>query len=101
MFDGKVNRKYPSLEYCERTEAVKIYAYNGRCNVSGRNVRVTRERMKLSQEQLAARMQVQGVPLTQKAISRIETGERVVADYELMLLAKALNTSVTALLDTQ
>ena len=54
---------------------------------------------KLSQDQLAARMQVEGVPLTQKAISRIETGERVVADYELMLLAKALNTSVMVLLD--
>ena len=78
---------------------MKIYAYNGRCNVSGRKVRELRERMKLSQDQLAARMQVQGVPLTQKAISRIETGERVVADYELMLLAKALNTSVAVLLD--
>ena len=78
---------------------MKIYAYNGRCNVSGRNIRLIRERMKLSQDQLAARMQVEGVPLTQKAISRIETGERVVADYELMLLAKALNTSVTVLLD--
>ena len=80
---------------------MKIYAYNGRCNVSGRNVRLIRERMKLSQDQLAARMQVEGVPLTQKAISRIETGERVVADYELMLLAKALNTSVEGLLDTR
>ena len=99
MFNGKVNRKYPSLEYCERTGAVKIYSYNGRCNVSGQKVRELRERMKLSQDQLAARMQVQGVPLTQKAISRIETGERVVADYELMLLAKALNTSVMILLD--
>ncbi len=78
---------------------MKIYSYNGRCNVSGRNVRIIREQMKLSQDQLAARMQVQGVPLTQKAVSRIETGERVVADYELMLLAKALNTSVTVLLD--
>ena len=78
---------------------MKIYAYNGRCNVSGQRIREVRERMKLSQDQLAARMQVQGVPLTQKAISRIETGERVVADYELMLLAKALNTSVTVLLD--
>ncbi len=79
---------------------MKIYAYNGRCNVSGQNVRLLREGMKLSQEQLAARMQVEGVPLTQKAISRIETGERVVADYELMLLAKALNTSVSVLLGT-
>lgn len=78
---------------------MKIYAYNGRCNVSGNNVRIFRERLGLSQEQLAARMQVKGVPLTQKAVSRIETGERVVADYELMLLASVLNTSVQGLLD--
>ena len=80
---------------------MKIYAYNGRCNVSGRKVRELRERMKLSQDQLAARMQVQGVPLTQKAISRIETGERVVADYELMLLAQVLGTTVGALLGNE
>lgn len=78
---------------------MKIYAYNGRCNVSGRNVRVFREQQGLSQEQLAARVQVEGVPLTQKAVSRIETGERVVADYELMLLARVLNVSVRELLD--
>lgn len=77
---------------------MKIYAYNGRCNVSGRNVRAARERLGLSQEQLAARMQVQGVPLTQKAISRIETGERVVADYELLLLAQVLGTTTDKLL---
>lgn len=77
---------------------MKIYAYNGRCNVSGQNVRAARERLGLSQEQLAARMQVEGVPLTQKAISRIETGERVLADYELMLLARVLGTTATQLL---
>lgn len=77
---------------------MKIYAYNGRCNLSGQRVRAARERLGLSQEQLAARMQVEGVNLTQKAVSRIETGERVVADYELMLLARTLGTSVSRLL---
>ncbi len=77
---------------------MKIYAYNGRCNLSGPQVRAVRDQLGLSQEQLAARMQVEGVPLTQKAISRIETGDRVVADYELMLLAKVLKTSISHLL---
>ena len=44
----------------------------------------------LSQEQLAVRLQLDGLGLTQKAISRMETGERVVADYELVHLARAL-----------
>jgi len=34
----------------------------------------------------------------QKAISRIETGDRIVADYELQYLADALETSILNLL---
>ena len=78
---------------------MKIYSYNGRCNISGRSIRAIRERMKLSQEQLAARMQVEGIPLTQKAVSRIESGDRVVADYELMVFSLVLNTPIQSLLD--
>lgn len=35
-------------------------------------------------------MQLKGHSLTQKAVSRIETGIRVVPDYEIPLLAEAL-----------
>lgn len=77
---------------------MKIYKYNGRCNVSGDNIRLLRERSKLSQEQLAAKLQLMGLPIHQKAISRIETGDRVVADYELMLLAQVLGVDIYALL---
>lgn len=52
----------------------------------------------LSQEQLAVRLQLDGLGLTQKAISRMETGERVVADYELVHLARALEVGVLELL---
>lgn len=78
---------------------MKIYRYNGRCNLSGRAIRDARVEMGLSQEQLAARMQVEGIPLTQKAISRIESGERVVADYELKVFAAVLGLSVLELLE--
>ena len=50
-------------------------------------MRRIREGKKLSQEQLAAWLQLEGLSINQKAISRIETGERVVADYELLYLA--------------
>ena len=65
---------------------MKIYRPGGRCNISGERVRRARERAGLSQEQLAVRLQLDGLGLTQKAISRMETGERVVADYELVHL---------------
>lgn len=77
---------------------MKIYKPDGRCNVSGEKVKAARERAGLSQEQLAAKIQLAGLSITQKAISRIETGDRVVADYELQYLADALGTSVLYLL---
>ena len=58
-----------------------------------------REREGMSQEQLAAQIQLMGVPMIQKAISRMETGERVVADYELMLIAQICGADVKDLLD--
>ena len=77
---------------------MKIYKYNGRCNVSGVQIRKYREQAKISQEQLAARLQLEGVNLSQKAVSRIEAGERVVADYELMALGRVLGVGVLGLL---
>ena len=77
---------------------MKIYKPDGRCNVSGERVKAARERAGISQEQLAAKIQLAGLSITQKAASRIETGDRVVADYELQYLADALGTSVLYLL---
>ena len=77
---------------------MKIYKYNGKCNASGENIRRIREQAKLSQEKLAALLQLKGLPLNQKAISRIETGDRVIADFELMLLAQVLGVSINDLL---
>ena len=77
---------------------LKIYRPDGRCNTSGERVRAAREGAGLSQEQLAGKIQLAGLNITQKAISRIETGERIVADYELIFLAEALNITVYHLL---
>lgn len=50
--------------------------------------------MRLSQADLAARMQVNGVSIEREAISKIETGDRFVTDYELKTFAKVLNVSM-------
>lgn len=70
---------------------VRLLTLDGKCNICGERVRIARERQGLSQEALAARIQLNGHSLTQKAISRIEMGLRVVPDYEIPLLANALN----------
>jgi len=77
---------------------MKLSLASNRCNLCGKRVRQRRKELHLSQEQLAARLQLMGLEIQQKAISRMETGERVVPDYELPLLAKALETDVLTLL---
>lgn len=78
--------------------AAKIYKPDGRCNISGERVREERLRANLSQEQLTYKLQIIGLDVTQKVISRIENGSRVVADYELDYLATALGTTINHLL---
>ena len=73
---------------------IKIYKYNEKCNACGESIRKERESAGLSQEQLAARLQLNGINLNQKAISRIETGERVIADYELFVFAKVFRVKL-------
>lgn len=70
---------------------MRLLTLDGRCNVCGGRVRDAREKAGLSQEQLAAKVQLNGHALTQKAISRIEAGLRIVPDYEIPLLAEALS----------
>jgi len=60
--------------------------------------RSQRERAGISQERLAYKIQIAGLDITQKAISRIETGDRIVADYELEYLADALGVTIYYLL---
>ena len=74
---------------------MKIYHNSdGKCNASGSKIRELREAMGLSQEQLAAKLQLAGLNLNQKAVSRIETGDRVVPDYELPYFAQVLRVPV-------
>jgi len=51
----------------------------------------------LSQTALAARMQIEGVTMEQDIISRIESGERLVTDYEAYTFAKLLGVSLDEL----
>ena len=65
----------------------------------GLTIAALRKMKGMSQEQLAARMQVEGVPLNQKAVSRVETGLRVVSDYELMTFARVLRVTMERLVE--
>ncbi len=79
---------------------MKLYKHmNGKCNASGGKIRELREAAGISQEQLAGQLQLAGLNLNQKAISRIETGDRVVPDFELIYFSEVLKVPVGKLLD--
>lgn len=81
---------------------MKLYKYtNGKCNISGSIICDLREHADLSQEQLAARLQLAGLSLNQKAVSRIETGDRVVPDFELIYFSEVLDVPVCRLLNKE
>ena len=73
---------------------MRIYDFEGKKNISGDRIHQARTTMRLSQADLAARMQVNGVGIEREAVSTIETGDRFVTDYELMVFAKVLGVSV-------
>ena len=77
---------------------MKIYNYEGKANIIGPRVRQVRKQLKLSQDELAAKMQVKNIDVTQRVISRIETQERFVADFELRALAEILDVDIYWLL---
>ena len=78
---------------------MKIYDYNGKKNLCGNRIREARLRQRLSQYDLAARLQTQGILIERDSISRIEIGTRFVADYEVKVLAKVLNVPLEWLLE--
>lgn len=81
---------------------MKIYAYKGKDNLCGERIRLARAKNRITQSDLAARMQVAGVAIERDSISRIERGTRIVTDYEfyeLKIFSKALGVSMEWLTD--
>jgi transcriptional regulator with XRE-family HTH domain len=79
---------------------LKIYWYNGSKNIIGTRVKKARKMSKptLTQENLAAKLDLMNIKLDRIALSRIESGDRFVSDYEVVALAKALGVSLDWLL---
>lgn len=67
-------------------------------NICGKNVAEFRKEMRISQRELADRMQLIGIDIDKNAVQRIEAGKRFVTDIELIALSKTLNRSYEELL---
>ena len=59
----------------------------------GNNIRILREKAGITQEQLAARLQVNGCDITRSAVAKIEVGQRHLYPDEIILLKSILKVS--------
>lgn len=77
---------------------MKLYQYKERANLCGTKISKFRKQKKLTQGQLAARLQVgYNIQLTEKSISSIEKERRFIADYELLAISKVLELDIKSL----
>ncbi len=59
----------------------------------GQNIRHLREKVKITQEQLAAKLQLGGCDITRSAVAKIEVGQRHLYPDEVILIREILNTT--------
>ena len=72
---------------------MEITKYNNVKNISGNKLKELRKNAKMSQQDLAEKLQLEGIDLTSKEISKIETNNRLVQDFELFAFAKIFKVS--------
>lgn len=67
-------------------------------NICGKKIAQLRLGLKISQRELADRMQLVGIDVDKNAIQRIECGKRFVTDIEIVAFAKIFGISFEELL---
>ena len=72
---------------------------DGLNNICGKNIAKFRIALKISQRELADKMQLVGIDIDKNAIQRIECGKRFVTDIEIIAFAKVFNITYEDLLN--
>ncbi len=58
----------------------------------GNNIRIIRDKKGMTQDELAAKLQVMGCDITRSAIAKIEVGQRHLYPDEILLIKEILHT---------
>ncbi len=66
---------------------------DGLNNICGKNIAFYRNEMKISQRELADKLQLVGLDIDKNAIQRIECGKRFVTDIEIKAFTKVFNVT--------
>ncbi len=72
---------------------------DGLNNICGKNIAKFRIALKISQRELADKMQLVGIDIDKNAIQRIECGKRFVTDIEIIAFTKVFNITYDDLLN--
>ncbi len=70
-------------------------------NIIGSRVVTIRKSKGIKQREFLARLQTLGLDISQTSLSRLEGQYRLVQDYEVVVIAKALEVSVGYLLEEE
>lgn len=65
----------------------------------GQNIRTLREKAGFTQEQLAAKLQLNGCDITRSAVAKIEVGQRHLYPDEIILIRRILNVEYESIFD--
>ena len=65
----------------------------------GNNIRALRERAKMTQEILAAKLQLRGCDITRSAIAKIEVGQHHLYPDEIVLIKEILSVTYEEIFD--
>ena len=65
----------------------------------GKNIRNLRENAKITQDQLATKLQLRGCDITRSAVAKIEVGQRHLYPDESLLIKEILNTDFDRIFD--
>ena len=79
----------------------KFYEINGKRNLCGDRIREARQKRRLSQSELCKLLQLRGIMVERDVISRMESGARIVTDFEAVAIAEVLEVPVLWLLDKE
>ena len=70
---------------------------DGSNNLCGKKIAELRNKLNISQRQLADKMQLVEIDIDKNAIQRIECGKRFITDIELVAFAKVFNVTLDEL----
>lgn len=77
----------------------KFIKYNNKLNVIGEKIKFYREKQGLSLSQLSNKLMLLGLDIPKASLQNIESGKRVIREYEFYVFCKIFNITMEEMLE--